>query len=203
MTQTHDYLADEVQTATPQKLRLMLIDGAIRFARATLAHWEDGDDDAAQEKLLRSQMVVGELVRGVRATPGECERIVDHIRRDGTLATVNRQQEVDRLVKIGRDMTAVYLIVLRDLQEAQISGDPAKMAGVIEVLEIERETARLVCEAHPAAPILDLPPSDAEISAGQAADILGAGEGQILSHHGLPTYGDTPTAGSSSMSFDA
>ncbi len=106
-------------------------------------------------------------------------------------------------MKLGRDMTAVYLIVLRDLQEAQMNGDPAKVAGAIEVLEIERETARLVCDALPAAPILDLPPGDAEISAGQAADILGAGESQIPSHHNLPTYGDTPTAGSSSMTFDA
>ena len=38
-TAQNAYLEAQANTATPQKLRLMLIDGGLRFARQTLDHW--------------------------------------------------------------------------------------------------------------------------------------------------------------------
>ena len=41
------YLETQIRTATPQKLQLMLIEGAQRFANETVRHWESDDAEAA------------------------------------------------------------------------------------------------------------------------------------------------------------
>ena len=47
------YLETQVKTATPQKLQLMLVEGAIRFAHQAIHHWEQQDEPAACESLIR------------------------------------------------------------------------------------------------------------------------------------------------------
>ena len=56
------YLETEINTATPQKLRLMLIAGALRHARRTLGLWEEGNFEAALESLIRCRDIVAELL---------------------------------------------------------------------------------------------------------------------------------------------
>ncbi len=60
------YLAAEVMTAPPQKLQLLLIEGAMRFCNLALGKWEQGENEAGGEALTRAQGVVTELIAGVR-----------------------------------------------------------------------------------------------------------------------------------------
>ena len=42
-----EYLATEVMTAAPQKLQLLLVEAAIRFARQAESHWRVHENEAA------------------------------------------------------------------------------------------------------------------------------------------------------------
>ncbi|MDX1947986.1 MAG: flagellar export chaperone FliS [Pirellulaceae bacterium] len=118
------YLETQVNTATPQKLRLMLLDAALRHARQTALRWEAGEFDTAQDSLARCRDIVGELLAGVRS--------------DGTPLT--------------SQVAAVYCFLLQSLTAAQAGRDSARLAEAIELLETERETWRLVCEQLPDRP---------------------------------------------------
>lgn len=113
------YLTNEVLTATPQRLQLLLIDGAIRFARQAEAYWIDGQDREADEALTRSEQIVTELLCGLNP--------------DGDAELVRR-------------VASVYLFIFRTLTTAHLHRDEAKLAEAIRVLEEERETWRQVCE---------------------------------------------------------
>ncbi|MEQ8791743.1 MAG: flagellar export chaperone FliS [Pirellulaceae bacterium] len=119
------YLETQLLTATPQKLRLMLIEGAIRFANQTLMHWEEDRNDAAFESLLRCRGVVTELMAAIRP--------------DGS--------------EVSRRVVALYVFLFQMLTEGQIQRDRDKVAEVVRILEVERETWQQVCEQMPEAPI--------------------------------------------------
>jgi flagellar secretion chaperone FliS len=113
------YLAAEVLTAAPQKLQLMLIEGAIRFVDRARRLWGEQKHDEASESLVRAQEILGEM-----------------------LASLDRQAQPDLVPRVG----AVYLFVFRCLMEANFDRDPRKLDDAIRVLEEERKTWRLVCE---------------------------------------------------------
>jgi flagellar protein FliS len=126
LTDTREiYLETQVQTATPQKLRLMLIEGALRFARRTQAQWRGGEIDAALESLIRSRDIVSELIAGVQTDASP----------------------------LARQVGSLYVYLFSALTEAQQTRDEHQLAGVIRVLEEERETWRQVCEQLPDRPI--------------------------------------------------
>ena len=112
------YLETQVTTAAPQQLRLLLIDGAIRFARQTREQWRQQQDEAALESLIRCRDIVSELIAGVR--PDESP--------------------------LARQVAALYGYLFSALTEAQQSRDTTQLAAVIRVLEEDRETWRQVCE---------------------------------------------------------
>ncbi len=113
------YLTNEVMTATPQRLQLMLIEGAIRFARQADAHWSAGEDALADEALTRAEQIITELLCGLNP--------------DGDAELVRR-------------VASVYLFVFRTLTTAHLQRDQSKLLDAIRVLETERETWRQVCE---------------------------------------------------------
>jgi flagellar protein FliS len=112
------YLETQITTATPQQLRLMLIDGAIRFARQTQDQWRMQQQEAALESLIRCREIVSELIAGVR--PDESP--------------------------LAQQVTALYGYLFSALTEAQQTRDATQLAAVIRVLEDDRETWRQVCE---------------------------------------------------------
>lgn len=112
------YLTAEVMTAPPQKLQLLLIEGAMRFCNLALAKWEQGEAEAAGEALTRAQGVVTELIAGVRP---------EH----------NRE--------LARKAASVYLYLFRTLVDAHLNHDAAKVRDALRVLEIERGTWQEVC----------------------------------------------------------
>ena len=67
-----NYLNAKVLTATPQKLHLMLIEGAIRFTRSAQERWDDRQQRSEAERMLvRAIDIAGELLAGVRDSDNE------------------------------------------------------------------------------------------------------------------------------------
>lgn len=124
---THDstnaYLETEVLTATPQKLQLMMISGAIRFAHQAQRFGESGDLEQAWESLLRCRGIVTQILCGIK--------------------TQNQP--------LLRQVAGIYLYLFRDLTNIQLTNDYERLSEIIPVLEEERETWRQLCELMPEA----------------------------------------------------
>ena len=61
------YFNDQVMTAPPQKLHLMLLEAALRHARTAQRHWDEGNDPDASDSLIRSQEVIAELLTALKS----------------------------------------------------------------------------------------------------------------------------------------
>ncbi len=114
-----NYLRTEVMTATPQKLQYMLIDAAIRNLQRGKHLRSENQHDEACEVLIRAQEIVTQILTGL-----------------------NREVDPD----LTRKVASVYMFVFRSLNEAQVGREDDKLDECIRVLEVERETWRLLCE---------------------------------------------------------
>ena len=112
------YLENNVFTASPQRLRLMLIEAGLRFSQQTLAHWQAGRTEDGTLALIRAQAVVSELHNSVRS--GESD--------------------------LAAQVAAMYLVLYRSLCEAQLDSDAAKVESVIRALNEDYETWRQLCD---------------------------------------------------------
>jgi flagellar protein FliS len=106
------YLANEVLTATPVRLRLMLIEGAIRFATQAKLAWQTGDEAAALASLGRAREVVAELY--------------------GSAAGAK--------TPLGRQIASIYLFLFRTLADAALHRAPGRIDGALRVLRSELAT---------------------------------------------------------------
>jgi flagellar protein FliS len=115
------YLDTQVHTATPQRLRLMLIEGVQRQVRAAEGAWEDGRPSDAIAALIRARDIVAELLSGIRpdSTP------------------------------LVQQTLGIYAYLYSALTEVQHSGDAHQLAGIHRVLEEERQTWQSVCTELP------------------------------------------------------
>jgi flagellar protein FliS len=114
-----EYFENQIFTSTPQRLRLMLIDGALNYARKAAQHWEQGRVYEGGEAIVGCQRIITELLRGLKA---------------------------DVAPDLVANVAAVYNYVFRSLIAAGLKRDGGKLADAVCVLEIERETWRQVCE---------------------------------------------------------
>ena len=114
-----EYLTTDVLTAAPQKLQLLLIEGAIRFGRQAELHWQRSENEAAFNAVVRCQESVSQLIAGL----------------SGNLES-----------PLVRQISAVYAFVYRALVSAAFHHNADKLAEALRVLEIERETWQHVCE---------------------------------------------------------
>lgn len=114
-----EYLTTQVMTAPPQKLHLMLIEGAIRFAQRGAQEIQGGRREQACEWIIRAQEIVAEMLAGL-----------------------NKGADADLVQRVA----SVYLFVQRRLMEAGFLRDQEKLQEAIRLLEIERETWRQLCE---------------------------------------------------------
>jgi len=116
--QNASYLESKVRTAPPQRLHLMLIEGAIRFGRQADEALRRNDEIAAAVPLLRVVDIVGEMLAGVRSIKSDLnDKIAD-----------------------------LYWFLFRRASEAKINADPVALAEVLRLLEFERQTWQLACE---------------------------------------------------------
>jgi flagellar protein FliS len=74
---TKAYLRTKVMTAGPEELRLMLFDGALRFAEKGRQGLAEKDYEAAYEGISRCQKILLELINGLQPQqdPALCERL--------------------------------------------------------------------------------------------------------------------------------
>jgi len=118
------YLETQIATATPQKLRLMLIDGGIRFARFGQIAWRENRLEDGFEHVVRCRSIISELLAGIRVEQSD----------------------------LTKQVAAVYAFLFRLLTEANALADPDRLEQAIRVLEEDRQTWAALCEQMPEAP---------------------------------------------------
>jgi flagellar protein FliS len=119
------YLEQEVLTASPEKLQLLLIEGAIRHGQRAKLLWSQSENEAAGEALVRMQEIISQIIAGL-----------SH----------------DRSQPLVRQMAAIYAFLVRALGSAHRRRDEKSLDDALHVLSIERETWRQVCQQAPAEP---------------------------------------------------
>src|SRR5438309_1391341 len=100
------YLETQINTATPQRLRLMLIEGALRRARAAHDAWAAGRSEEGKAAAGHCRDIIAELIAGV--SPDKSPLV------ENTLG--------------------IYMFLLTTLVEAQFAQDTQRMNDIIRVL---------------------------------------------------------------------
>lgn len=136
------YLSNEVLSASPQKLRKLLLDGAIRFANETIRHWSVNDFESGLESTNRTRDILLELLVTIRDVP-ENKSIMD-----------------------------LYRFLNREINVASFERSQERLQQIIRVLTVEQETWTMVCNSlrtlapptnHSAVPIHHLATPDSSV----------------------------------------
>lgn len=137
------YLETQVFTATPQRLRLMLIEGAIRRVNAAQLAVGEGNSLQANAEVGRCRDIVAELMSSI----------------DTKQSPLNQQ------------IFSIYLFLYSSLIEITMANDFGRLAGILRILEEERQTWREVCEKMPDRPAPDAAsPSAEELAPSRVAE---------------------------------
>jgi flagellar secretion chaperone FliS len=108
-----EYLESKVTTATPYHLHLMVIDGAIRHARAAQAALERKSLADARAGLAQSRRFVAEILSGL-----------------------DRKQMPDVVERL----QSIFILVLRNLVKADLDHNPQLVSESLSILELHRGT---------------------------------------------------------------
>ncbi len=119
MNSGEEYLEAQVMTASPYRLHLMVIDGALRYARKAHAALQERDFETAHFSLNDARRFVTELIAGLDA---------------------DRDPEL-----VGR-LRSLFAFVYRNLVTADMEHNPVLVQEAIEVIESYRETWLLLGE---------------------------------------------------------
>lgn len=112
-TPANPYLRTKVLTASPQELRLMLYEGAIKFCRQAKDAIGRKDFEASYNALMRAQKIVLELSTSLnpKIAPELCDKL-----------------------------SALYTFIYRKLVDANMERNVAHIDEAIGLLDYERET---------------------------------------------------------------
>ncbi|MHC4427139.1 MAG: flagellar export chaperone FliS [Planctomycetota bacterium] len=132
------YLKTKVMTAGSAELRLMLFDGAIRFAEQGREGLAQKDYEAAWNGISRTQEILIELI-----------------------SSLQPEQAPDLCSKL----SGLYTFMYRRMVEASTEKDPDIVEEVLKLLRYERETwamllERLAEENHSAGQLQDTPTAE-------------------------------------------
>lgn len=106
------YTESAVMTATPERLVVMLYDGAIRFLNQSAAAMRSGLRQESRSRMRRAEAIIDELNLTLDMEQGE----------------------------ISTRLRSIYLFCKRQLAEATLEQSDAKIATVIELLDELRES---------------------------------------------------------------
>jgi flagellar secretion chaperone FliS len=112
-TTANAYLRTKVMTASPEELRLMLLDGAIKFANQAKAGLEKSDHEMVYEGFIQCRDIVLELLNTIKSEPAP---------------------------QIAKAVRELYTYMYGELIKASTEKDIDILAGIIGLLEYERET---------------------------------------------------------------
>jgi len=106
------YQNNQVLTATPEQILIMLYDGAIRFSHQAIQAINAGDKQTQNTKIGRAMAIVCEL-----------SNTLDH-KIGGEIAA---------------DLDALYGFMIKEFTRANIEGDPQALETVVNLLSELRE----------------------------------------------------------------
>lgn len=112
-TNANAYLRTRVLTASPEELRLMLLEGAVKFLRQGREAMAQSKHEAAFTGLTQGRDIVFELMTTIR-------------------------EDVDP--ELAANAKALYAFIYRTIVEGGHEKDPVRIDKAIELLEFERET---------------------------------------------------------------
>lgn len=107
------YLRTKVMTASREELRLMLIDGAIKFAQQALRGLEAKDYEETYAGFSQCRDIILELINTIKP---------------------------EHAPQIAKSVKDLYTYMYGELVKASINKDPDILREVISLLEYERET---------------------------------------------------------------
>lgn len=108
-----EYLLTQVLTAPAERLHLMIVDAALRFARQGATALREGNREKSFETLSRSRACVNEMLVAINAEPNP--ELADRVK-------------------------SLLVFVYRNLALADLQLDASKVDDAIRILEIHRET---------------------------------------------------------------
>lgn len=113
------YLKTKIMTASPEELRLMLYEGAIKFARQARLALEQKDYEASYNNLIRAQKIVLELSTSLKhdVDPQLCDRLA-----------------------------ALYTYIYRKLVDANMNRTMEEIDEAISLLDYERQTWQMLMQ---------------------------------------------------------
>jgi flagellar protein FliS len=106
------YTESSVLTASPERLVVMLYDGAIRFLNQSAAAMREGQRDRSREKMRRAEAIVDELNVSLDMSFGE----------------------------IPQRLREIYMFCKRTLHTANVRAEPAGIEAVTRLLSELRES---------------------------------------------------------------
>ncbi|MBO6513839.1 MAG: flagellar export chaperone FliS [Phycisphaerales bacterium] len=107
------YLKTKVMTASPEELRMMLLDGAVRFAHMAKVGMETKDYEKIYEGFKSSREIVLELINTINPDPDP---------------------------KLAETVRGLYVFIFGELAKASLNKDMERLDKAIELLEYEQET---------------------------------------------------------------
>ncbi|MFN7020774.1 MAG: flagellar export chaperone FliS [Phycisphaerales bacterium] len=117
--QANTYLRTQVLTASPERLRLLLLEGALRFLRQGRDGLERRDYAASYDGFSQARNIVVELMTSIREdqAPELCARV-----------------------------RSLYTFIFQIIAEASLEKDAVKAEKAIELMEYERATWELAMQ---------------------------------------------------------
>lgn len=112
---TNPYLEQEVLTASPAKLRWLLLQKSVNLCEIVADLWRNGQFVVADQWSLRVREILNELLSGVQGTDELSKQVAD-----------------------------LYVFMIKQLTQAELNHDVAALTELRGLLEIETETWRLV-----------------------------------------------------------
>jgi len=110
---TNNYLASQVNTASPEQLMLMLYDGAIRFASMAIKAIEDNTPDKRSYYINKTYAILSEFA-----------------------ATLDRNQDAE----LAENLDALYSYMQQRLMDANLKNDSEALVEVKDMLSGLRQT---------------------------------------------------------------
>jgi len=121
---SEQYLEATIRTASPARLRLMIIERGVRATQTLAGLWRDGHSLGSNEHSLKLLDVLNELLHGVTdgASPAETE--------------------------LCRQVSDLYVFLIQHLVAAESRSDASAIDEIRLALEAEAETWRMVCASE-------------------------------------------------------
>ncbi len=113
MPAVDDYLENQVLTASPHRLHLLVVEGAIRFARRGQSEMQAERWEAMDQALGRSRDCVTELIGGL---------------------------DVNAWPPMAEQLKSLFVFIYRNLALAELERNPQRIEDACRLLQLHRET---------------------------------------------------------------